>query len=627
MPSGDQSLRSTYDSAPLRRAISRCLAVGVDPRQLTYLALGLIYIQAKEGRWQEIAPDALGTELAQIAPRGTRFPEITEHNFTPLHDLGIAVRKIVEALGAHDAFMQVLAVSSAATFNEPFTPAEVARVMVSALAPPPGSKIYDPACRAGEILTAAPALVPDIAQMTFEASPLSSTARSLTAMNLAMHSISARLRNVSSSPWSSEPFNRANATIVLANPPFNMANWVDRPNRNWRYGQPPPHNANYAWLQYAVESLDIDGRAAVLMPENAPSSFREHAIRANMIEDGCIEAVVALPRQLFRKTRVAASLWLLRSGSKPCEGVLLIDASNFGRMAERTLRVLTEAEAKELISTVHGWRAGQSPENSFATAASLSDIRKRKFDLNPAGFLRQPTAYDPGNAKRSLNDAIHLRDSARRRADAAERVFDETLRSIQHLTKSAPGGWKRAKLGDICLITPGATLEETSSGEVLVVKPKDLASGRLRQPTAMTSRNTAERQAKYVLLDGDVLCTRTGTIGRTALVTRENQGWLYGTGLMRLRPEASDLNPLFLNLYLTHPEIQAWMSRNATGAAIKSINTKVLKSLDIRLPPIDDQIAVGQAFADFDNLIAAYDDLRVATSTLRNRAIPVFFSD
>src|SRR5207244_5298015 len=72
--------------------------------------------------------------------------------------------------------------------------------------------------------------------------------------------------------------------VVTANPPFNISDWSSDGHLGgrWRYGVPPAHNSNFAWLQYVIASLDRGGRAAAVMPNGAGFSenAQERSIRA-----------------------------------------------------------------------------------------------------------------------------------------------------------------------------------------------------------------------------------------------------------------------------------------------------------------------------------------------------------
>ena len=59
------------------------------------------------------------------------------------------------------------------------------------------------------------------------------------------------------------------ADTVVLDPPYSMSNWGSADvylDERWRFGPPPPKNADFAWLQLAALQLKPNGRAAVLLP-------------------------------------------------------------------------------------------------------------------------------------------------------------------------------------------------------------------------------------------------------------------------------------------------------------------------------------------------------------------------
>ncbi len=71
----------------------------------------------------------------------------------------------------------------------------------------------------------------------------------------------------------------------------------------------------------------------------------------------------------------------------------------------------------------------------------------------------------------------------------------------------------------------------------------------------------ARTLVKYELAEGDILLSRTGTVGRCALVTGEHAGWLFHPNLVRLRlPEAGQAGAAYLAAYMSATAAQDWIS-------------------------------------------------------------------
>lgn len=278
-----------------------------------------------------------------------------------------------------------------------FTPRSVSAVMAGMLDIASASTVYDPFSRSGELLVAAAANARPQELSAFGETP---DGRSLTIarMNILVHGVQAELgiRGVSEHGPSFQGVRKFSR--ILTNPPFNLSHWAEYDGPLWRYGPPPEGNANFAWLQYAVERLEPGGQAAVLMPNGAMSrsSPRERHIRMGMVEDGCVEALISLPPALFRDTGISVTLWTLSPPGTPREAVLFVDASEAGHLVGRTRRELSDTEIGDIVHTVTAWRSGQAARggSSFSAASvTLPKIRDRNYDLSPHLYLsRPPTA-------------------------------------------------------------------------------------------------------------------------------------------------------------------------------------------------------------------------------------------
>jgi len=111
------------------------------------------------------------------------------------------------------------------------------------------------------------------------------------------------------------------ADFVLANPPFNQSDWGQellQTDARWQYGTPPSGNANFAWMQHMLYHLKPTGVMATVLANGSLSSNTggEGEIRKNLIQNGLVEAIVALPKQLFYNTGIPACIRFLRRGRK-----------------------------------------------------------------------------------------------------------------------------------------------------------------------------------------------------------------------------------------------------------------------------------------------------------------------
>ena len=256
--------------------------------------------------------------------------------------------------------------------GEFYTPRCVVRLLVEMLEPFDG-RVYDPCCGSGGMFVQSEEFVlahggnrANISIFGQESNP---TTWRLAHMNLAIRSIEANLGAQPADTFLRNLHPDLKADYILANPPFNVSDWSGellRDDVRWkRFGAPSVGNANYAWIQHFIHHLAPPnghggGVAGFVMANGSLSSNSggEGEIRRKIVEADLVDAIVALPPQLFFTTGIPVCLWFLsrdktgrnlphnaphRPNGREKE-TLFIDARKLGTMQTRTLRVLTGAD-------------------------------------------------------------------------------------------------------------------------------------------------------------------------------------------------------------------------------------------------------------------------------------------
>jgi type I restriction enzyme, S subunit len=103
----------------------------------------------------------------------------------------------------------------------------------------------------------------------------------------------------------------------------------------------------------------------------------------------------------------------------------------------------------------------------------------------------------------------------------------------------------------------------------------------------------AER-AKLELIPGDVLVIRSngslGLVGRPAVVTEREAGFLYAGYLIRLRLDPSRARPGFVARYLESPGCRSVIERAARSTTgVNNLNAEEIRRLVIPVPPLPEQ--------------------------------------
>ena len=147
--------------------------------------------------------------------------------------------------------------------------------------------------------------------------------------------------------------------FVIMNPPFGTA-WggKDAPEgveaavnaehkkveSRWKAGLPGTGDMQMLFLQSAIDKMDDNfGRAAIIENGspmvNGGTASGESQIRRWMLENDLIEAIIALPIDLFYNTGIATYIWVFSKNKRPERKgkVQLIDASSFFHKLRKAL--------------------------------------------------------------------------------------------------------------------------------------------------------------------------------------------------------------------------------------------------------------------------------------------------
>jgi type I restriction enzyme S subunit len=193
-----------------------------------------------------------------------------------------------------------------------------------------------------------------------------------------------------------------------------------------------------------------------------------------------------------------------------------------------------------------------------------------------------------------------------------------------------PGSWQRIPLKDLCASVqagPAGRAQDKghtqADGGVPVVLPRDLRGQRITTAEPATVPAVPSERArtleKYLLARGDILVTRTGNVGRLALVTGEHSGWLFHPNLVRLRlPDAGPARASYLVAYLSSGIAQDWVRARAAGSVIPSVSIRTLGELPVPLPPDAEQRAIGATLAALDDKIHWHTEIARATGEYRD---------
>ncbi|MCY3628949.1 MAG: class I SAM-dependent DNA methyltransferase [Bacteroidota bacterium] len=429
-----------------RRDLKTRISEGDDPDDPDQYLMDNIFWVPPESRWIEIKAKAKQPDIGKIVdnamagiecenrglkgvlPKDYARQTLNKQKLGQVIDLisnikvGDKNARSKDVLGrVYEYFLSQFASAEGKRGGEFYTPHCIVRLLVEMIEPYRG-RVYDPCCGSSGMFVQSIEFIRSHATgngkrgtaregISIYGQESNYTTWRLAKMNLAIRGIEGQIAHGDSFHNDRHPDLRAD--FILANPPFNVSDWGGErlvKDKRWSYGVPPKGNANFAWVQHILHHLAPSGTAGFVLANGSMSSGQsgEAEIRKNLIEEGLIDCMVALPGQLFYSTQIPACLWFLSRKRHEQRGeILFIDARKLGRMVSRTHRELTEGEISRMTSTYHFWQKGAEALGyedipGFCKSATLEEIRKHGYVLTPGryvGMEPQPEDAEPFNDK------------------------------------------------------------------------------------------------------------------------------------------------------------------------------------------------------------------------------------
>jgi len=123
-----------------------------------------------------------------------------------------------------------------------------------------------------------------------------------------------------------------------------------------------------------------------------------------------------------------------------------------------------------------------------------------------------------------------------------------------------------------------------------------------KQNLPMISDSDKKRLNKYVLNEGDIVFSRVGSVDRCSYVDNKHLGWMFSGRCLRIRP-CNVVYPLYLYYYFCMENTKQFIRNIAVGATMPSINTKLMKDLEVPLPTKEIQQKIASILSALDDKI------------------------
>ena len=271
-----------------------------------------------------------------------------------------------------------------------------------------------------------------------------------------------------------------------------------------------------------------------------------------------------------------------------------------------------------LQMAIEGKLVPQDPNDEPASVL-LERIREEKHRLIAEGRAKFPKGGE---------SIIYIGSDGspyEKRVDAKGRVLSNKCIVNEVPFDKLPEGWALTRFQTVCLGSftgPfGSTLHRSDyvDNGIPVINPANIYDG-LILPTKMVSEDTRKRLSSYVLHSGDFIIGRRGEMGRAAIISAAEEGWLCGTGCFFAHTTSAIEKP-FWKLYFDSAAVINQLEASAVGTTMKNLNLTILDSLLFPLPPLAEQRRIVERVDELMPLVEEYGELEDAREAL-DAALP-----
>ena len=174
--------------------------------------------------------------------------------------------------------------------------------------------------------------------------------------------------------------------------------------------------------------------------------------------------------------------------------------------------------------------------------------------------------------------------------------------------------WSTKALGELC-DTHGGAIQTGPFGSQLhqhdyvpegtpVIMPKDIKDGKIALgEIARIDNDNVKRLSKHKVRVGDIVIPRRGEISKCTLVTVDEEGYICGTGCLKITPPQTVLDATYFRYYLGRSDIVEWLENNAVGATMLNLSGAILKRLPVSFPCLLEQKKIAAVLSAYDDLI------------------------
>lgn len=161
-----------------------------------------------------------------------------------------------------------------------------------------------------------------------------------------------------------------------------------------------------------------------------------------------------------------------------------------------------------------------------------------------------------------------------------------------------PQHWTIATLGQVCLKSQyGWTSKAVQKGKLRYLRTTDISSETVNWENVPYCKIEPDFKEDFLLRDGDILISRSGSVGLSYLVDDIPYECVFASYMIRFIPFY--VHSKYIYYFLQTDAYWKAINKEKSGVAMSNVNATQLSELKIPLPPLNEQREIAETLDDF----------------------------
>lgn len=375
----------------------------------------------------------------------------------------------------------------------------------------------------------------------------------------------------------SEAFHKETFDLVFSQPPFSLKleEALAISTKDWPFILKDidrvKNKSDYIFLNLVINHIKKEGKGYIFVPNGVCfRGGREREWRQQLIQERWIEAVITLPANLFKNTRIPCTLLILSVSN---EKIKMIEAEQLETKALRGFKALTDESINHIVEMYTS-----TEKTEYSAFVGYEELLQNDFSLTPINYVSagKVTIVNP-----KLLDVGVI----------------ETITGIPLM---------------------GKKLEEKISdeGNVECLNTQDFDNYGIVAPLKrinLTEEELDEYSDRFIRKGDLIIVTKGNYKSMVADFEADKHVLLLSPNLTIIRLVHNIWNPYYIKVFFDSPDGQALLKREYRGTAIPVLQKKNLLHISIPEVPMEKQIQTAKEYcAVRENYIKALEHVEIA---------------